>query len=93
MIKMELKDNIEVEKVDILMYHGIYNLAINKMRKLNEELIPTFMIEEALSYFSNLEKYEMCQKIKEYFLKHQEYTIKSSRMEWYGIPVKKKQKS
>lgn len=90
---MKLKGKIEIKKVDIMMYHGIYDLATNKMKKVDEELIPTFIIEESLLYFCDLEKYETCQKIKEFFQKHPSFTVESSREEWFGINVKKKQKS
>lgn len=59
---MKLKGKIDIEEVDILMYNGIYDLSNNKLRKVDEELIPTFIIEEALVYFCDLEKYECCQK-------------------------------
>jgi hypothetical protein len=89
---MKLKGKIHVEKVDILMYHGIYDLASNKLQKVDEELIPTFIIEEALVYFCDLEKYEFCQKIKEFFTMNPTFIITSSREEWFGINIKKKQK-
>lgn len=89
---MKLKGNIEIEKVDILMYYGIHDLASDKIKKVDEELIPTFIIEEALFYFCELEKYEWCQKIKQFFQIHPTYTISSSRDEWFGLSVKKKQK-
>ena len=89
---MKLKGKIHVEKVDILMYYGIYDLAANKMQKVDEELIPTFIIEEALVYFCDNEKYEMCQKIKEFFQTNPTFVIESSRENWFGINLKKKQK-
>lgn len=89
---MKLKGKIHVEKVDILMYHGIHDLASNKMKKVDEELIPTFIIEEALVYFCDLEKYEFCQKIKEFFKNNPTFVIESSREDWFGINIKKKQK-
>lgn len=89
---MKLKGKIHVEEVDIRMYHGIYDLANNKMKKLAEELIPTFIIEESLAYFCELEKYEVCQKIKLFFQSNPSFTVESSREEWYGINLKKKQK-
>lgn len=89
---MKIKGKENIEKTDVLMYNGIYNLADNKIQKIDEELIPTFIIEEALSYFCELEKYEICQKIKNFFKEHSSYVIASSREEWYGINVNKKQK-
>ena len=89
---MKIKGKENIEKSDILMYNGIYNLADNKIQKVDEELIPTFIIEESLNYFCELEKYEVCQKIKSFFKEHTTYIVQSSREEWYGITVDKRQK-
>lgn len=89
---MKLKGKIDIEKLDIMMYQGIHDLASNKIQKIDGELIPTFIIEEALFYFCDLEKYEKCMQIKTYFKNNPSYTIESSREDWYGIGTKKKQK-
>jgi len=89
---MKIKGKENIEKSDILMYNGIYNLADNKIKKIDEELIPTFIIEESLNYFCELEKYEVCQKIKSFFKEHTSYVVQSSRAEWYGISIDKRQK-
>jgi hypothetical protein len=89
---MKLKGKDNVEKIDVMMYQGLYALANNQIQKVDEELIPTFIIEEALSYFCELEKFEICQSIKSFFLQHPTYTVQSSREDWYGIPSKKAQK-
>lgn len=80
------------EKLDILMYQGLSDMADNKIQKVDEELIPTFIINEALQYFSELEKYETCHKIKSFFQIHSTFVVDSSRGDWYGVSVKKKQK-
>lgn len=74
------------------MYHGIADLAFGKIPKIKEELIPTFIIKEALQYYCELEKYEICQEIKLFFQSNPTYTVESSRADWYGVNVKKKQK-
>ena len=56
-----------------------------KKKRIEEELIPTFIIEEALNYYSQLEKYEVCQKIKIFFSNNSKYTIKITRAEWFGL--------
>lgn len=89
---MKLKGKIHTEKVDIKMYYGIADLADNKIKRIAEELIPTFIVDEALMYFCEREKYEICQKIKLFFQVNPTFTVQSSRAEWYGINVKKKQK-
>ncbi len=90
---MKLRGKTNIEKVDIIMYQGIHALANNKIKKIDEELIPTFIIEEALSYFCDIEKYEVCQTIKVFFQNNPTYTVISSRDEWFGVNVKRKQNS
>lgn len=89
---MKLKGKIDISQVDILAFNGIYDLANNKIKKVDEELIPTFIIEESLVYFCDLEKYEFCQKIKSFFKENPTYVITSTREDWFGINLKKKQK-
>lgn len=86
---MRLKGNISTAKVDIMMYHGLYDLASNKIQKIDEELIPTFIIEEALMYFCELEKYEICHQIKQFFQNNPSFVIESTRLDWFGIPARK----
>ena len=56
-----------------------------KKDKIEEELIPSFIIEEALYYYSQLEYYEVCKSIKMFFSKNSKYTIQTTRAEWFGI--------
>jgi len=67
------------------MYKGIADLADKKKDKIEEELIPSFIIEEALYYYSQLEYYEVCKNIKMFFTKNSKYTIQTTRAEWFGI--------
>ena len=89
---MESNGKIECEKVDIMMYYGLSDMASNNRKQIDEELIPTFIIAEALNYFCELEKYEICQNIKDYFQSHPAYMVQSTRDEWYGVSTNKKQK-
>lgn len=89
---MKLRGKEHIEKLDVMMYQGIYALSSNQIKKIDEELIPTFIIEEALVYFCDLEKYEICQSIKKFFQQHPTYVIESSREEWFAVDVKKTQK-
>jgi len=82
---MKIRGKLHIESVDVQMYEGIADLANKKKKRIEEELIPTFIIEEALNYFSDLEKYEICQKIKIFFFKNSKYTINITRAEWYGL--------
>jgi hypothetical protein len=56
-----------------------------KKDKIEDELIPSFIIEEALYYYSQLEYYEVCKNIKLFFSINSKYTIQTSRAEWFGI--------
>jgi hypothetical protein len=82
---MKIRGKLHIESVDVQMYEGIADLANKKKKRIEEELIPTFIIEEALNYFSDLEQYEICQKIKIFFFKNSKYTINITRAEWYGL--------
>jgi hypothetical protein len=42
---------------------GLGTLSLEK-DKIEDELIPSFIIEEALYYYSQLEYYEVCKNIK-----------------------------
>lgn len=88
---MKLKGKVNIEKVDVMMYQGIAALATDKIKKLDEELIPSFIIDESLLYFCELEKYEICSKIQSFFKLHTGYVVASSRAEWYGFGINKKQ--
>lgn len=87
---MEINGNI-VEKLDIKLYHGIAALACRKIKKIDKEQIPTFIVDEALAYYCQFEKYETCQMIKTFFEKHVNLLIKFTREEWFGLVPQKRQ--
>lgn len=82
---MRIRGKLYIEKLDEEMYKGVADLAQSKMKKIDEELIPSFIVEEAISYYNDLEKYELCQKIKSFFSINSNYTIKITRAEWFGL--------
>jgi hypothetical protein len=82
---MRIRGKLHIEIIDIEMYKGIAEIADNKKQKIDEELIPSFIIEEALNYFSHIENYEVCKKIKTFFLINSKYTVNTSRAEWFGL--------
>ena len=82
---MKIRGKLKVENLDIQMYNGIADLAYKKKKKIDEELIPSFIVEEALEYYAKLEYYEVCQKIKIFFSKNSKYTINITRAEWFGL--------
>lgn len=80
---MRIHGNIN-DKLDVKIYYGIAALAENKIEKKEKEwLIPTFAIEEALTYFCGKEKYEICASIKKFFQVHTSFIVNSSREEWF----------
>lgn len=81
---MKIRGKLYIENLDIQMYKGIADIAENRLEKIDEELIPTFVIEEALNYFKVLESYETCNSIKRFFVDHKKFTISISRAEWFG---------
>lgn len=82
---MKIRGKLNIENLDVQMYNGIADLAYKKKEKIEEELISTFIIEEAISYYCQMENYEVCQKIKVFFSKNSKYTIKTTRAEWFGF--------
>ena len=82
---MKIRGKLYIENLDVQMYNGIADLAFKKKEKIDEELIPSFIIEEALYYYSQQENYEVCQKIKIFFSKNSKYTINITRAEWFGF--------
>jgi hypothetical protein len=82
---MKIRGKLHIENLDVQMYKGIADLADKKKDKIEEELIPSFIIEEALYYYSQLEYYEVCKSIKMFFSKNSKYTIQTTRAEWFGI--------
>ena len=83
--------SLTFQECELAILRNAVDLAENKIQKLDEELIPSFIVEEALYYYCELERYELCQKIKTFFSNNTKYTVESSRSEWYGIDLMKKQ--
>ena len=59
------KSNIEAE--DILFYNCVASVARDVSKRIADELTPTFIVDEAMSYFSDKEDYEVCQTIKKFY--------------------------
>lgn len=87
---MKIDGDINVKKKEIRFYHGLAALVEDKIKKKESKLIPSFIIEEALNYFCELERYEVCHKIKMFFLANPTFIQKSTRAEWYGNNICRK---
>lgn len=80
---MKIDGEINVEKRNVRFYYGLAALVENQIKKKESKLIPSFIIEEAINYFCELEKYEICQNIKMFFITNPTFVQKSTREEWY----------
>lgn len=85
---MILKGDIQVEDLDILMYKGVHDIATGVITKIEEELIPTFIIEESLLFFEHKEEYEKCMAIKVFFTENKEFLLDITREKWFGLEEK-----
>ena len=77
------KSNIEAE--DILFYNCVASVAMDISKRIADELTPSFIIEEAMDYFSDREEYEVCQMIKKFYEENPAFFINISRAEWFGF--------
>lgn len=89
---MILRGDIFVEDLDILMYKGVYDIASGIITKIEEELIPSFIVEESLLFFEEKEEYEKCLEIKEFFDDNKEFLLDITREKWFGLEEKDKNK-
>lgn len=85
------KSNIEAE--DILFYNCVASVARDISKRVADELTPTFIVDEAMLYFSDKEEYEVCQTIKKFYDENPSFFIDISRAEWFGtMNIKKNNK-
>ncbi len=75
------KSNIGAE--DILYYNCVASVAMGDSKRIADELTPTFIIEEAVIYFSNKEEFETCHKIKVFYDCNPSFFMQISRNEWF----------
>ena len=84
------KSNIKAE--DILCYNCVASVASDISKRVADELTPTFIVHEAISYFSDREEFEICQIIKKFYEDNPSFFIDISRAEWFGTIVVNKKK-
>lgn len=82
------KSNIKAE--DVLFYNCVASVAMDISKRIADELTPTFIVEEAMDYFSDKEEYEICQKIKSFYDGNPTFFVDISRAEWFGTLVNRK---
>lgn len=81
---MRIRGKANIEAEDVLFYHCVASVAKDSSKRIADELTPTFIVEEALTYFSDLEEYEVCQEINEFYNNNPSFFINISRAEWFG---------
>lgn len=81
---MRIRGKVDIEVEDVLFYHCVASVAQDVSQRIADELTPTFIVEEALIYFSDLEEYEICQDIKKFYEENPTFFIDVSRAEWFG---------
>lgn len=81
---MRIKGKANIEAKDILFYNCVASVARDVSKRVANELTPTFIVEEALAYFSDLEQYEVCRMIKNFYEKNPSFFVVVSRAEWFG---------
>jgi hypothetical protein len=87
---MRIKGKSNIEAEDILFYNCIASVAKDVGRRIADELTPTFIVDEAMSYFSDKEEYETSQTIKKFYDENPSFFIDISRAEWFGTANIKK---
>ena len=81
---MRIRGNSNIKPVDIKFYNCVVSVAEDITKRIADELSPTFIIDEAMSYFSDKEEFEKCQLIKNFYDENPTFFISVSRAEWFG---------
>jgi len=81
---MRIRGNSNIKPLDIKLYNCVVSVAKDITKRIADELTPTFIIDEAISYFSDKEEYEKCQLIKNFYNENPSFFIDVSRAEWFG---------
>lgn len=92
---MRIKGKSDIEAEDILFYNCVASVAMDSSKRIADELTPTFIVEEAINYFSDIEQYEVCRIIKEFYDSNPSFLVVISRAEWFGSceTIKKNKKN
>ncbi len=92
---MRIRGKSDIEAEDILFYNCVASVAKDTSKRIADELTPTFIVEEAMAYFSDREEFEICQTIKTFYDNNPTFFIDISRAEWFGTmaTIKKNKKN
>ncbi len=56
---MRIRGKSDIEAEDILFYNCVASVAKDTSKRIADELTPTFIVEEAMAYFSDREEFEI----------------------------------
>ena len=92
---MRIKGKSNIEPADVENYKSVAMVAFDVSKRIANELTPTFIVEEAIAYFSDRDEFETCQQIKLFYDSNPSFFLNISRAEWFGTmrTIKKGQKS
>lgn len=81
---MRIRGKFNIEPQDILFYNCVASVARDVSKRIADELTPTFIVEEAMVYFSDKEEYEVSHIIKKFYDENPSFFLAVSRAEWFG---------
>lgn len=67
---------------EIIKFYALFVYASKKSRELEKVKTPSFLIDHALAYFSEIEEYDKAAAIKNYFDKNETRIIDFSEEDW-----------
>ena len=67
---------------EIVKFYALFVYASKKSIELEKFKTPSFMVEHALEYFSDIEEYDKAASIKNYFDKNETRIINFTEEEW-----------
>ena len=81
---MRIRGKLNIKPEDVMYYNGLVKAARDITKRIANELIPSFIVQESLIYFSDKEEFEKCQLIKKFFEGNPLFFVDISRAEWFG---------
>lgn len=82
---MELGGELNINPENILFYNCVASVAMDISKRISDELTPSFIVHEAIQYFSDLEEYETCSVIKKFYENNPNFFMEVSREEWFRV--------
>ncbi|MDG1949884.1 MAG: hypothetical protein P8J32_03630 [bacterium] len=73
-----------ITDVDIKMYHLLFD-AVSAAPENLAKTVPTFLINETIFFFENIEEYEKCGVLKKFFDRHPNKRLMMSRKDYFDF--------